>query len=142
MLTKKIAAIYLAAVFVAGLLAGGVAGFSLGKKKAFAPPPRPHDMATHICDRLKSKLNLKPEQVEKIEPLVNEAAVELEAVHAATGERIAEIFRNLNQRQAQFLTLEQKALLEAMERDRQKFFGKEGKPSASITEPLPKAITK
>jgi len=121
MLTKKSAVIYLIAVFLAGLLAGGVAGFSLGKRTAFAPP-RPQDMASHICERLKSKLRLTPEQVKQIEPLVNETAAELKAVHSTTAERITEIFQTLNQRQTQFLTPEQKVLLEEMERERRQFF--------------------
>ena len=121
MLTRKSAAIYLAAVFLAGLAAGGAAGFSVGKRNAFAPP-RPQDMASHICERMKSKLHLTPEQVRQIEPLVNETAAELKAVHSTTAERITEIFQTLNQRQAQFLTPEQKVLLEEMERERRQFF--------------------
>ena len=79
-------------------------------------------MASHICERLKSKLRLTPEQVKQIEPLVNETATELKAVHSTTAERITEIFQTLNQRQAQFLTPEQKVLLEEMERERRQFF--------------------
>jgi len=123
MLTRKSAAIYLAAVFLAGLAAGGAAGFSVGKRNAFAPP-RPQDMASHICERMKSKLHLTPEQVRQIEPLVNETAAELEAVHTTTADRITEIFQKLNQRQTQFLTPEQKVLLEEMERERRQFFRK------------------
>jgi hypothetical protein len=124
MFTKKTVVIYLAAVFVAGLLAGGAAGFSLGKRKAFGPPPRPKDMATHICGRLKSKLDLTPDQVKEIEPLVNETAAELELVNAATAERITQIFQKLNERQTRFLTDKQKALLADMERERQESFRK------------------
>jgi hypothetical protein len=142
MLTKRSAAIYLVAVFLAGLLAGGVAGFSLGKRNAFAPP-RPQDMASHICERLKSKLHLTPEQVKQIDPLVNESAAELEAVHSTTADRITEIFQKLNQRQAQYLTPEQKVLLEEMERERQQFFRKafKARPGRPQPGPAPAANT-
>ena len=128
-LTKKTVVAYLATAFVAGLVAGGVAGFGLGKRKAFAPP-KPQDMATHICGRLKARLHLTPDQLKDIQPLANDAAAELDSVHAATAERIREVFEKLNQRQAQFLTAEQKLALEEMERERQQFFRKElkGKP--------------
>jgi hypothetical protein len=142
MLTKKSAAIYLVAVFLAGLLAGGVAGFSVGKRKAFSPPRR-QDMASHICERLKSKLHLTPEQVKQIEPLVNETAAELEVVHSTTAERITEIFQRLNQRQAQLLSPEQKVLLEEMERERQQFFRKafKAKPGRPQPRSAPSANT-
>jgi hypothetical protein len=135
MLTKKSAGIYLAAVFLAGLMAGAVAGFSLGKRNAFAPP-RPQDMASHICERLKSKLHLTPEQVKQIEPFVNESAADLEAIHSTTADRITEIFQKLNQRQAQFLTPEQRVLLEGMERERQQFFRKAFKAKSGQPQPI------
>jgi hypothetical protein len=141
MLTKRSAAIYLAAVFLAGLLAGGVAGFSLGKRNAFAPP-RPQDMASHICERLKSKLRLTPEQVKQVEPLVNETAAELETVHSTTADRITEIFQKLNQRQGQFLTPEQKVLLEEMERERRQFFRKVFKAKPGRPQPEPASSEK
>ena len=127
MLGKKTVASYLSAVFVAGLLAGGAAGFCLGKRKAFTPP-RTQDMATHMCDRLKSKLHLSPEQEKRIEPLVKEAATELESVFCSTAERMTEVFRRLNERQKQFLTPDQQTLLEELERERQQFFHKAFKP--------------
>ena len=127
MLAKKTAILYLVAVFVAGLLAGGAAGFCLGKRNAFTPP-RPQDMATHMCDRLKSKLHLTPDQEKRIEPLVREAATELESVFCSTAERMTEVFRKLNERQKQFLTPEQQTLLEELERERQQSFHKAFKP--------------
>jgi hypothetical protein len=134
MLTKKTAAIYLAAIFVAGLLAGGAAGFSFGKRRAFTPP-RPQDIAPHLCERLKSKLHLTPDQVTRIDPLVQEAASELELVHSTTAEQIKEIFQKLNQRQTQFLTAEQKVLLEELERERQQFFHKTFKSKSTVQQP-------
>ncbi len=141
MLGKKTVVFYLAAVFAAGLLAGGVAGFGLGKRRAFVPP-RPQDMATHMCERLKSKLHLTPEQEKQIKPLVDEAAVELESVHSATAERIREVIQKLNRRQAQFLSPEQKASLEEMDRERQKFFHKESKTIPGLPQPGPAASPK
>lgn len=129
MLGKKTVALYLSAVFVAGLLAGGAAGFCLGKRRAFTAS-RPHDMATHLCERLKSKLHLTPEQERQIKPFVCEAATEIDSIFAVTGDRMTEIFGKLNERQAKFLTPEQKALLEEMEQERQKFFRREPKSNA------------
>jgi Spy/CpxP family protein refolding chaperone len=121
LLTKKTVVVYLAAVFAAGLLAGAAAGFSLGQRRAFAPPPRPREMAAHMCDDLRSRLHLSPEQVQQIEPILNQTAAELETVHATFGARISEILQKSNQRIAQLVTPEQKVLLDEMERDRQQF---------------------
>ncbi|MBI4660621.1 MAG: hypothetical protein HY735_17430 [Verrucomicrobia bacterium] len=121
MLAKKTVALYLSAVFIAGLLAGLAVGFSFGHWKTFAWP-RSKDVATHMCDRLRSKLGLTPEQVKSIEPLLSEAAAELQAIQASTAERVTEVFRKLNERQKKFLTSEQQALLDEMERERQQIF--------------------
>jgi hypothetical protein len=126
MLGKKTVALYLAAVFAAGLLAGAAAGFCFGKRQ-ISKPLRPHDMETHLCDKLKSKLQLTPEQEKQIRPFVCEAAEEIESIFSETGERMTDVFRKLNERQAQFLTLEQKVLLEEMEQERRKLFQREPK---------------
>ena len=127
MLNRKSVVLYLAAVFAAGLLAGGTGGFNLGKRKAFTPP-RQEEMAANICGRLKSKLHLTQDQVKEIQPILNDTAAELASVHAATAERISEIIQKSNRRLAQFLTPEQKLLLEEMERERQDFVRKACKP--------------
>ena len=130
MFANKNVVLYLAAVFAAGLLAGGAAGYSLGKRKAFTPP-RTQDMAAHMCDRLKSKLNLTAEQETAIVPLVHQAATEIESLFAGACERTTDVFLKLNERQGKFLTQEQRTLLDQMERERQQFFHKAFKPKGS-----------
>ncbi len=122
-MTKQTATFYLAAVFGAGLLAGGMGGFSLGMRRAFAPP-RPHDMAVHICGDLRTRLRLTPAQVQEIEPVVTETVTAIEAVRTASGKQMADIFAKSNQRIAQFLTPEQRVLMREMDRQRQQFFHK------------------
>jgi hypothetical protein len=124
--TRKTVALYLAAVFVAGLLAGAVAGYSLGKRRSWAPP-QPEEMVAHICGLLKSKLHLSPEQETEIRPIVSETATELESIHSTTAGQVSAAFQRSNQRLAQFLTPEQKVLLEEMERERKKFFPPPGR---------------
>jgi hypothetical protein len=136
MLTKRSVVLYLMAVFVTGLVAGATGGFSLGKRKAFTPP-RPPEMAAHICGRLKSKLHLTESQVNAIEPILNETAAELAVVHATTAERISEIIQKSNQRLAQFLTPAQKALLGEMERESRDFMRKACEPRAGAPGPWP-----
>ena len=121
--TRKTVVLYLGGVFAAGLLAGGTGGFSLGQRKALTPL-RPPEMAAHLCDRFKSKLHLTESQVKDISPILSETAAELAATHAATAERISEIMARSNERLAQFLTPEQKALLGEMEREHQEFMRK------------------
>ncbi|MBU6401213.1 MAG: hypothetical protein KGS61_12925 [Verrucomicrobia bacterium] len=121
-LTKGSVVFYLAAVFAAGLLAGGMAGFSVGQRTAFGPPPRPREMAAHMCGDLRSHLHLSAEQVRQIQPILDETAAEIESVHSATAERIAVIFRKSNERIAQYLTPDQRVLLNEMQRERQRFF--------------------
>jgi Spy/CpxP family protein refolding chaperone len=119
--TKKTVVLYLTAVFVAGFLAGGVAGFCFGNRR-FLAPPRPEEMVAHICALLKSKLHLTPEQEKEIRPIVTETAAELESIHSTTGSQVSAAFQRSNLRMAQFLSPEQKILLEQMDRERRTFF--------------------
>jgi hypothetical protein len=119
--SKKTVAVYLTAVFMAGFLAGGVAGFSLGNRR-FLTPPGPGELVAHICGLLKSKLHLTPEQEKEVRPIVSETAAELESIHSAASDQVAAAFQRSNQRLSQLLTSEQKILLEEMERERKKLF--------------------
>jgi hypothetical protein len=118
MFVRKKAILYLTAIFVAGALAGGFCGFSLGRR-AFFKPPKPAAMAKHLSDRLTAELKLAPEQVQKIDPILLETAAVLESLHENTGRQIAAVFRTNNQRIAVFLNPDQRRKLDELEKRHQ-----------------------
>jgi hypothetical protein len=127
-LTKRKAISYLLAIFLAGAATGALVGYTSVKHKPPPPPPRPEEMAGHIIDRLKTKLGLSGEQLVNIEPLVQQACAEMQVIQRESGKRVGQVFQDLNQRMAEYLTAEQKVKLDEMERERQEFWRKRSRP--------------
>jgi|SRR5437773_10087776 len=126
-LTKGKVIAYLAAIFVAGAAAGTVVGYTVGKEK-FIRPPGPVEMADHILKRLQTQLELTPDQVEKIKPLVDRSCAEMEAIHRESWHRVVENSRQMNQQIAAHLTTAQKTKLEQLEQERRELFRKKCGP--------------
>ncbi|MHB1307876.1 MAG: hypothetical protein ACYC23_12430 [Limisphaerales bacterium] len=112
-LTKQRAIVYLLAVFVAGLIAGGAGGYALGIRQMFRPPPG--NMAERIMDTWKRELALTQDQIGQLEPIARETAAAMEAMHEEGWGRVRETFRQTNLRVEQYLTPEQCEQLRALE---------------------------
>lgn len=119
LLTRKAAVLYLAATFVVGGLAGAAAGYNYGRKPRFRPFDR-EGMRQRICTDLSTKLKLTPEQVQQLEPLVQQGMEEFDTAHKQHIERIRELKRKGDERINAILTPEQKALFEAEQLRREK----------------------
>ena len=117
-LNKGKAILYLAAIFLAGAVGGTVVGYTSGKRKGFPPPPRPSEMTRHIIARFQSQLDLTPEQVERIRPLVEQTTANMDGIHRESWRQVSEAFKKLNQQIAEHLTDGQRKKLEAMESER------------------------
>jgi len=117
-LSKRRAIFYLTAIFLAGAVGGTVVGYSSGKRKGFPPPPCPSEMARHIMARFQSQLELTPEQVEKIQPLVEQTTANMDSIHRESWRQVSEGFKKLNQQIAEYLTEAQRMKLEAIESER------------------------
>jgi Spy/CpxP family protein refolding chaperone len=130
-LTKGKVILYLAAIIIVAAGAGGVAGYSMTRHRDHRPPFHDEDMAAHILGRLQSKLDLKPEQIAKINPLLEQTCGGVRATHVRGMREVGRAFETFNQQIAQFLTPEQNRKLAEMERDRQEFMRKRCKPSTN-----------
>lgn len=120
-LTKQKAALYLIALFAAGVVVGGTVGFNFGRKQVFRPP-RPAQMAAHIQSHLAARLQLTETQTRQISPLISEMVQEMDSVHSNSMCRVGEISQKWHERMALYLTPEQKEKLAEMERERARFF--------------------
>ncbi|MEK7676159.1 MAG: hypothetical protein AAB676_10050 [Verrucomicrobiota bacterium] len=118
---KGKAALYLAAVFVAGLIAGAMAGFALARRWP-PPPPSPERMAEHIRARLTSDLRLTETQTQQISPVVDELVRQMGAEHERTVERMVQIIRTSHQRMEPFLTPEQREKFRRIQQEREQAF--------------------
>jgi hypothetical protein len=126
-MTRLRALVYLVAVFVAGLAAGGMGGFALGKHPP-GPPPGPTKMTDQILARLKCELRLSEEQVRQIRPLVEATGKDIGAVREEVGARIGAIITEGNRRMEAFLTPEQKQKLAELEKQREQRHQKHNEP--------------
>ena len=107
----------LIAGFLLVFLAGGVTGafVAAAKTRHFLLMPPNHGMAAETMRRhLRAQLNLTPEQMTKISPIIDRAGAQLEEIRLETGRRVHETFAEANKEMAGELTDAQRAKLEQM----------------------------
>jgi hypothetical protein len=110
---------YLAGIFVAGLIAGGVLGFNYGRQSLFKPPP-PDRISRSILNWFKTELQLSAEQIHQIEPILDETTLKINALHQETRTNTQALIRESHQRMAPFLSDLQKTKLEELSRQGEK----------------------
>jgi Spy/CpxP family protein refolding chaperone len=101
-------------VFVAGGITGAFFGASHARHLFFAQPHRGM-MSERMLDHFRAQLNLTPEQVAKISPIIDKAAGQLEEIRGNTGRRVHETIAEAHREMAADLTEEQRAKLQAIE---------------------------
>ena len=128
-------AAYLAAVFIAGAAAGVAGGYQWGRQSVFKPGgPRPRDMATHMIDRYTKELALSPEQVQKVEPLVQDAVQKVRQLHRENFKQTDAIMKGCNEKIVELLDPTQKESFRLMEERRKQWMkdrggdGQRGRP--------------
>jgi hypothetical protein len=115
--TKGQAIIYLVAIFIAGAACGAVIGYTSGKREAVVPA-RQKEMSERTLRRLEARLNLTPEQIAKVKPIVEQNSAAMQAIHRESWQRVSETFKRMNAQIAGHLTEDQNQKLEAMESER------------------------
>ncbi len=115
--TGKVAG-YLAVIFIAGGATGAVITFKNTQERQ-AQPASMTKACTKFQDRLVSKLSLTSEQVRKLQPVFDQTAKELRAIHAHALKDTDNVIRKAHELIAKELTPEQKAKLDECDRERQ-----------------------
>jgi Spy/CpxP family protein refolding chaperone len=106
--------LYLAAIFAAGVVTGLFISYQVVRHMM----PNREKMADHWCGELRSKLNLTPEQMQKIRPVVNDALTDFKNNLSC---QMLFSLSNCNARVVMELTPEQKAKFEQIQREQQEF---------------------
>ena len=100
-------------VFIAGGLTGAFVAAATTRHYLFAAGH--HGVsAERMRERLKSELNLTPEQTAKISPILDRAAADLQQIRKDTAHRVRDVFANTHNQIAADLTPEQRTKLEQM----------------------------
>ncbi len=125
--------------FVLVFVAGGMTGAFLGASHArhlFSAQPHRGMMSERMRDRFRAQLNLTPEQVAKISPIMDKAAAQLEEIRRTTGRRVRETFAEAHREMATDLTEEQRAKLQEIDARRRRWHYQAREPRES-TSPEP-----
>jgi hypothetical protein len=103
-------------VFGAGAMTG-VLFASMHARRMFVEFHQPSLVAARMNERLRTELNLTPEQVAAISPLVEKMAAQLEQIRMETGRRVHQTFMDSHKEMAAHLTEEQRRkMLEMQQR--------------------------
>lgn len=100
-------------VFLAGAVTGAFFGASQTRHRFF----KPHKgmMSETMRERLRVQLNLTPEQVAQISPIIDKTTAQLEQIRKETGRRVRETFAESHEQMTAALTEEQRAKLQKIE---------------------------
>ena len=108
--------------FIAGFLlvfvAGGITGAFVGGSYArhhFLGLHRPERIGAQMKERLRAELNLTPEQVAKISPIIDKTASQLRDIRRDTGQRVHQVIAEAHGEMAGTLTDEQRRKLHQSE---------------------------
>lgn len=108
--------LYLAAIFAAGGVSGWVVAAKTTKQMLLSSP-QPQEISSRFCEKVFSRLNLSPDQVQKIEEISQRSAKEMSAIHEDRKRRIRQAISNRNAQIHAILNPEQQAQFEQIERE-------------------------
>jgi Spy/CpxP family protein refolding chaperone len=101
-------------VFVAGGITGAFVG-GLYARHHFLGLHRPEQIGAQMKDRLRAELNLTPEQVANISPIIDKTASQLRDIRRETGQRVRQVIAEAHRQIAANLTDKQRQKLQQSE---------------------------
>ena len=101
-------------VFVAGIISGAFLG-GIYAQHHFFRLHHPELIGARMKERLRAELNLTPEQVAKISPIIDKAAMQLRDIRRETARRVHETIAEAHRQMAVNLTDEQRQKLQQIE---------------------------
>ncbi len=134
--TKTVAALYVAAIFAIGAVAGGAVSYTYGRKQ---PPRRfdPEAMRQEQKERYTRELGLSAEQAMQLDSIIRQGMDEFGACHREHMDRIHDLFKKGHDRIAAILTPEQKLEFEKLEKKREEKFSRDGRGDRRAPPPEP-----
>ena len=104
--------------FILVFVAGGISGAFLGglyARHLFFGFHHPEQIGARMKERLRTELNLTPEQLAKISPIIDKTAVQLREIRRETAGRVHETIAETHRQMAANLTDEQRQKLQQIE---------------------------
>ena len=122
--------VYVLAIFQAGGGSGALIGWQVCRRTPVAPVP-PAEIGARLRARFQSRLALTPDQVQKIEPMIDQAMRRVEAIRKDTASQVFANVSNMHEQVLTVLTPEQKARFEELERERRDYLRQKFGPATN-----------
>ena len=122
--------VYVLAVFLAGAGSGALVAWQVCRRTPVAPVP-PAEIGARLRARFQSQLALTPEQVQKIDPMINQAMRRVEAIRKETASQVFANVSTLHEQMLTVLTPEQKVKFEELERERRNYLRQKFGPATN-----------
>jgi Spy/CpxP family protein refolding chaperone len=122
--------VYVLAIFLAGGGSGAFLGWQACRRMPITPVP-PTEIGARLRARFQSQLALTPDQVRKIDPMIDQAMRRVEAIRQETASQVFANVSNLHQQVLLVLTPEQKAKFEQLERERREYLRQKFGPATN-----------
>lgn len=116
-LGKRKLAAYVVAIFLAGAGSGGLVAWKICRRVAVTPLP-PAELGARLRARFQSRLDLTPDQMQKMDPMIKQAMRRVEAIRQETARAVFANVSNLHVQVSSVLTPEQQMKFEKLEGER------------------------
>jgi Spy/CpxP family protein refolding chaperone len=123
--------LYVLVIFLAGSGSGALITWQICQRVVIAPRT-PEQIGTRLRGRFKSRLDLSPDQVQKIDPMIDQAMRQVKVIRRETASRVFANVSHLHEQVELVLTPEQKVKFEVLERERNEFLRQKYGPSSHV----------
>jgi Spy/CpxP family protein refolding chaperone len=129
-LGKRKLGVYVLAIFLAGAGSGALVAWQVCRRMPVTPLS-PAEIGARLRARFQSRLELTPDQAQKLDPMIDQAMRRVEAIRQDTASHVFANASNLHQQVLGVLTAEQKARFEELERERWEYLRQKFGPSTN-----------
>jgi Spy/CpxP family protein refolding chaperone len=129
-LGKRKLGVYVLAIFLAGAGSGALVAWQVCRRMPVTPLS-PAEIGARLRARFQSRLELTPDQAQKLDPMIDQAMRRVEAIRQDTASQVFANASNLHEQVLGVLTAEQKARFEELERERWEYLRQKFGPSTN-----------
>jgi hypothetical protein len=122
--------LYVIAIFLAGGGSGAFITWQICQNRVVTPSS-PEEIGARLRARFQSRLGLTPEQVQKINPLIDQAMRQVDVIRHDTANHVFANVSNLHEQVLLVLTPEQKVKFEQLERERREHLRQKFGPASN-----------
>ncbi len=129
-LGKRKLAGYVLAIFLAGAGSGALVAWQVSRRIPVAPPT-PAEIGARLRARFQARLDLTPEQRQKVDPMIGQAMARVETIRQETASHVFANVAKLHEQMLTVLTPEQKTKFEELERERRTYLRQKFGPATN-----------